>query len=352
MTTENEYPPIADVAKELGVPLTQRRMPDLANHVPRRRISIEEARAMGWSMAWPGGGCRYAHDAAVYTSNPFRCSDCDRVKKGKEPIYPKLRTGGHYEEPRRKPNSSASIVIAAPTAPAPLEPDARDKKFLEAYAEHRSIERAATAVGTTPAYIESRRACNQTFATAITALEERLLIPRAVLPPPTEFEWTPEVQRHLIRLWIDTGELATARDSCGITPSQHFEHLEKSAEFAAAIEAAKPLAAAALEDRATQLALAGNDRLLQKLLEAKKPDEFGNKVRVDLYSDVSKLTDAQINQRLVSAINSILKTSGHRKIGDVLDAEIVEPAKLAAPAETAEVTVEETAPDSENEDLL
>jgi hypothetical protein len=50
--TDNEYPPIADVSQELGVPLTQRKMPDLANHVPSRRISLEEAKARGWSLFW------------------------------------------------------------------------------------------------------------------------------------------------------------------------------------------------------------------------------------------------------------------------------------------------------------
>jgi hypothetical protein len=240
-------------------------------------------------------------------------------------------------------------VIAAPTAPAPLQPDARDTKFLEAYAEHRSITLAAAAVGTTSAFVETRRACNTTFATAITKLEEQLSIPRAVLPLPTEFAWTPEIERHLIRLWVDCGELQTARDCIGVTASQYFEHLEESAAFTEAIQNAAPLAAAALEDKAHQLALKGNDRLLQKLLEAKKPDEYGNRVRVD-FNDTSKMTDAQIDARLVSIFRSLKQMSGQTVDMEVVVLEPTQPAQLSAPESTADETEEETAI-SDNEDL-
>ena len=73
--------PVADlreIARSLGVPCNTRAQPDLYRHVPNRRVSLEEAKALGLAMHWPGGGCRYGHDAAVWTSNPHRCVDCER----------------------------------------------------------------------------------------------------------------------------------------------------------------------------------------------------------------------------------------------------------------------------------
>jgi hypothetical protein len=303
-----QWPP-CDAGVEVA-PLNTRQQPDLLNHRARRIVTREEALARGWSMFWDSQACRAGHQAARWTSNPARCSDCVRVKQN--------------EEPRRKEkDASAPIMIAAPT-PAPLEPDARDRKFLEAYAKCRTVAGAAADTGTTPAYIESRRACSKVFADAMKALEEQLLIPRAVLPVPVDFAWTPEIERHLIRLWVDTGDLTVAQDNVGVTPSQYFERLEASPAFADAVERAKPLAAAALENRAHTLALAGQDRLLQKLLAAKMAEQYGDRVRVDLnVSRTDKLSDAELNARLLANIKTLLIGSRFKVItptGEILDA--------------------------------
>ncbi len=326
--TPTDWPP-CDAGVEIA-PLNQQQLPDLLNHRARRVVTREEALAHGWSMYWESQACRVGHQAARWTSNPNRCSDCVRIQQNKEPIYPTSRAGTFYEKPRGKVKHPAASIVIAP-AVTPLEPDARDKKFLEAYAEHRSVERAAAAVGTTSAYIESRRACNTTFTNAMTALEERLMIPRAVLPPPTDFAWTPEVERHLIRLWIDTGDLQVAQDNVGVTPRQYFEHLEEASEFTEAIERGKPLASACLENRAHTLALAGNDRLLQKLLAAKKPNEYGDRMRIDMnVSRSDKLSDADLNSRLCHVLRTLLQESRYKIITpqgetiNAIDAEFTE----------------------------
>ena len=94
------------VHRELGVYLTQRGQPDLYSDVPIRLVSKEEAQSQGWSWYWNGVRvCRYGHAAARRTSNEMICSDCDRVKAGKEPIYPPPLHGlpsTYYKEPRRK----------------------------------------------------------------------------------------------------------------------------------------------------------------------------------------------------------------------------------------------------------
>lgn len=59
----------------------------------------------------------------------------------------------------------------------------------------------------------------------------------------------------------------------------------------------------ALEDRAYQLALAGNDKLLQKLLSVKKP-EYKENIKVDM-NVVEKLDDRQLNARLLRLLNKL-----------------------------------------------
>src|ERR1700691_3501822 len=77
------------IHEELVVYLTQRDNPDLYSDVPIRFVSKEEAKRRGWSWYWHGiRECRYGHAAARRTSNEQICSDCERVKNGKDPIYP------------------------------------------------------------------------------------------------------------------------------------------------------------------------------------------------------------------------------------------------------------------------
>src|SRR6185437_4243860 len=100
-----------------------------------------------------------------------------------------------------------------------------------------------------------------------------------------------------IEIFVDTGDAATARDSIAVTPSEYFREIERNADFEAAVLAATPLAAKALEEKAIQMALAGNDKLLTKVLSAKMP-EYRDRVNVDM-NVTEKLDDRQLNSRLL-----------------------------------------------------
>jgi hypothetical protein len=58
------------------------------NAVPKRTVSLEEAKSHGWPHFWDGKTeCTQGHIAARYVSNPYRCIECARIADGKLPIY-------------------------------------------------------------------------------------------------------------------------------------------------------------------------------------------------------------------------------------------------------------------------
>lgn len=147
---------------------------------------------------------------------------------------------------------------------------------------------------------------------------------RQLAPVALAFEWTAEKRAQLIEAWINTGDIASARDAIQVTPFEYSQELERNAEFAEDVAKAEPWANQILEERAIQLALAGNDRLLTKVLAAKFPNQYRESIKVDItQTAVSRLTDAEIAAKLAHYMA--------RQNGSAVDAEIVEPAQLPAP---------------------
>ncbi len=326
------YPPLDpnQAALELGVALTQRKHPNLRDQAPKRLVSKAEAEARGWSWYFDGGStCRYGHVAARRTANPNICSDCEKVAAGEEPIYGKSRTQKYYEKPRRPAKDQAApVVIAAPAAPTPVEPSKKEQEFLAALDSVRDFDKAAEQTGFNRGLIEARASSNEVFRKALTDLCERRGIARTRAPDST-FTWTEEVERNLVRRFVDTGLLETARSECGVTASDYFAHLEKSPTFAAAIEAARPKAREVLRDRATQGAERGNVNLL-KLLEEDEP------------TAISSMSTAEINAELhrllaeFEAMGLFPKERRHKVTGQIINLDDLEYVK----------------PDSSNADLV
>jgi hypothetical protein len=69
------------------------------------------------------------------------------------------------------------------------------------------------------------------------------------------------------------------------------------------VKEANPLAHLALEERAMQLALAGNDKLLTKILSVKMP-EYKDNIKVDV-NVTEKLDDRQLNARLSRLLDKL-----------------------------------------------
>lgn len=154
--------------------------------------------------------------------------------------------------------------------------------------------------------------------------KERQVAPELIPPP---YEWTPEKRARLIEMWVDSGDIASARDAVGVTPSEFLRELDRNEDFADAVKTAAPLADRMLEERAYELALKGNDKLLAKILTAKYP-EYRESLKLDLNASTTlKMDDAQLKAYLVRLLNKYQ--------GAILEAEAVEVPKLEAPDDAA-----------------
>jgi hypothetical protein len=151
-------------------------------------------------------------------------------------------------------------------------------------------------------------------------------------------EWTAELRALFIETYVNSGDIAEARDRVGVTPSQLNRELESNADFTAAVAEARPKATAALRERAIQMALAGNDKLLPLVLKAEYP-EFRDNLKIDLKSEATvRLSDEVLAQQIERL---------QRRLGAVVDGEFSEaqgpraalraPARAGTPVEAPEV---------------
>jgi hypothetical protein len=292
----SEFPPIDPLTI---APLTSDGWPDLYNNMPSRFVSRAEAKARGWPTFFDGSACRYGHRAPRYMSNPRLCIGCHRLSKGK-PLIGSTDGGTPEYKPRTyKQRAVPAAAPAAAVAVAPLEPDRLEKRFLEAYASYRDVDLAAKHASMTGAQVEARMSYSAVFKAAVNALEDRLGI-KHTNPAPAVFIWTAELRARFIQVYVDTGDIASARDAIRVTPSECFAEIDRNADFAESIRAAEPLAVQALEEKAVQLALAGNDKLLQKVLSVKKP-EYRDRLNLDV-NTTEKLSDSQLDTRLARLV--------------------------------------------------
>lgn len=280
--------------------------PDLYSHMPSRFVSKEEAVQHRWKFFYQGRTCRNGHQAPVFVCNDRMCVDCHRAKRGKAPIG--LRS------------SAVRVVRTAQNKPANGRAQSaltrNERKFLEVYADTRDMDKAASAVRSTRAKILARASYGEEFAAALKALEARLLTSGGPEPEVPTFAWTPEVRTRLIEKYIDTGDIASAREAASVSPSEFFRELERNAEFAAQLKAAEPLASKALEEKAVQLALRGNDKLLTKILAAKMPEQYRESLKLDVtQTGVMRLDDEQVNARIARLLRRFPVTIEHDASG-------------------------------------
>lgn len=288
------YPDLSlDDVKAIA-PINRNGGPDLYNHMPTRMVPVEEAKSRGWGYCFAAAPCRYGHVAPRYTSNPRKCVDCTRLKVGKGTIGERTGLDNH----NFKNTNKRSVIVRVEK---PEEVDAWERRFLEAYAYHKEFKAACEAGKVTESQIESRLAYSAPFKKAYMALEERLGIKK--VNSSEGFIWTKEKHDKIIEVYINTGDLATARDSIGVTPFEYFQEVARNPVFGERLKEADPLAHLALEERAIQLALAGNDKLLTKVLSVKKP-EYRENIKVDM-NVTEKLDERQLNARLFRLLNKL-----------------------------------------------
>jgi hypothetical protein len=136
--------------------------------------------------------------------------------------------------------------------------------------------------------------------------------------------WTAENRVKLIDAYVDTGDIASARDAIGVSPSVYQRELEQNEAFAQLVKEADPKAQKHLEERAIQLALRGNDKLLIAVLKARLP-EYRDSLKLET-THVVKLSDEELDRR-------IRRFAG----GAIIDARFteVEPQRQIGTVETA-----------------
>jgi hypothetical protein len=296
-------------------PLTKDGMPDCYNYMPTRLIPLDEAQQRGWSLFYDGRACRFGHQAPRYVSNVNQCVDCHRISRGKQPIAGRA-SGLAVERPQKYEKSPEKFPDQQQQRP--LEPDRFEKNFLIEYAAVKDLERAAKLVGSTAAQIHMRLSTSAVFRAATNDLETRLNI-RPTVPDTGPFLWDEDKRTRYITIWVNSGDKATARDAIRATMMDMQMEFRNNPDFLARCDEAAPLANLAFEERAQQLALAGNDKLLPLILKAERPDKYSERVNVNM-NVVEKMTDDQLDNRL----RYLLRIAGKR--GPVIDAEFTDAA--------------------------
>jgi hypothetical protein len=123
------------------------------------------------------------------------------------------------------------------------------------------------------------------------------------VPFTPNFHWNEQLMQQLVERYIDTGDIGEARMHIGVSPSAFHAKVEASKKFREMLEEARPLAEQHLEERAIQLALKGNDKLLQTVLKAKNP-AYRDNIKIDLNAKVSNISDDELDRRLKLALDS------------------------------------------------
>lgn len=290
------YPELTLDDVKLIAPINRAGGPDLYNHMPTRMVPVEEAKSRGWGYCFSATPCRYGHVAPRYTSNPRKCVDCTRLKAGKGTIGE--RTGIDNKNFKKGTGGASGVIV---NVTRPVQIDAWERRFLESYAYHKDFKAACEAIGIEESKIIARLSFSVSFKTSFDTLEDQIGIKR--VNSSEGFIWTKEKHDKIIEVYINTGDLATARDSIGVTPFEYFQEIARNPVFAERLKEADPLAHLALEERAIQLALAGNDKLLTKVLSVKKP-EYRENIKVDM-NVTEKLDDRQLNARLFRLLNKL-----------------------------------------------
>ncbi len=261
IVTESEWP---EIDPSTVCPLKDGR-PNMYAHMPTRFVSLAEAKARGWKYFYIGDVCLHGHKAPRFVSNVRMCVDCDRVRGkmntigGKGAVEARTNVG----DGRGKGRGEAS-------KDRPNEPSKLEKDFLAAYAEVKDFDAAAKKIGQSPPVIEARLAWSATFRAAYDELEDRIGV-HHVVAYDLDYEWDEDKYSMLIRVWIDTGDLATAREAIRVSPSEFHAERARNAEFAARLAEAKPLADQIVIERAMQDGIKGNSTILTKLYNELKP---------------------------------------------------------------------------------
>lgn len=326
MTADGAWPKLT-MAQIAGVAPLRDGRPDMYNHLPTRFVTQDEATSREWKYFYIGDACRYGHKAPRFVSNPRMCVDCHRTREGRVAIGGKAEA--EYDKKALKPHSQPVTKTSSAKPIAPLEPDTLEKQFLVKYAELRDFAHAAQAIGRVEGDFRARLSYSAVFRDAVHLLEADCGLQRTPTLLDT-FEWTDDKRATLLRLYVDTGDIALARAAVQVSNYHFLKEMDSNTQFAADYVEAEKLAERFVGELGVSQAIKGDTRLLQRYLSNVRPEQFGetSKMRVDL-NVTEKLTDDQLNARFAQAFRQL---GGSAR--QIVDAEFYE---LEPPAEAEDL---------------
>lgn len=253
-------------------------------------ISKKEATEKGLPFYWNGNPCPKGHYAKRRTKGGG-CSACLYLANLLNNKLANARRATVRKQLREEKIQELEIKKLSPQERTVV---------LERYAETGDLEEGAAAINLTMPELNVQISRSASFATEVFALEKRLKAAGVkVKYVVQDIEWTPQMKHTLVRAYIDTGDIAAARDAVGASPTNLIDELEQDPEFAKKLKEAKPKAMAVLKEIAIQKAIKGDEKLITLLLKAEYPETFdrAQKIQVDQNTTI-KLSDQQLNERI------------------------------------------------------
>ena len=251
-------------------------IPDFYHYQPTRFVSREEATARGWKHFWTGELCVTGHRAARYVCNTSQCSDCERVKKGKVPVYGKGVPELEAARRRNYTQKKTQHLTAGPPVP-----NAAERNFLAKYAEHKDFAAAAEACGRDESEFLAILSWNTTFRDAVNRLEESLGVGRT--QKVTEaFEWDDDKRQAFLITYANTADMKQALRAVRATNVQFHKELTENSEFQRAFDDANQTARSVFDHAASANAIKGDARMLGRIAANMFPEKFGENLKMDL----------------------------------------------------------------------
>jgi hypothetical protein len=250
--------------------------PDLYSYRPTRFVSLAEAKARGWKLFWSGDPCVTGHRAARYVSNPSICSDCQRIERGKVPVYGQGVPELEAARVARVYTQKNTIKMSGPP-----QPTASEKLFLTKYADLKDFSQAAEACGRNESEFLAILSWNQVFRDAVNNLEESLGIARTQQVT-DEFDWTDDKRRSFLITYANTADMKQSLRSVGATNVQFHRELTENGEFQRGFDDAAHIARSVFDHAASAAATKGDARMLGRIAANFFPEKFGENLKVDL----------------------------------------------------------------------
>lgn len=258
----------------------------------------EEAASQGFTFYWTGKPCMKGH-RSKRTVCDAKCVACNYLSVG--------------HDARQRAVSESRTTAAEMTIGV-----RKQQVVLEAYAKSSSIEDAAKSIGMTVPQLNVQMARNLAFSAKMGALEKRLRVSKQnqeQVYSHKDVEWTDEMRATFIRAYIDTGDMSSARDAIGVSPSNYFDEIERNPDFSDQVKAAGPKAMQALEEKAIQLARNGNDKLITLVLKA-RIKEYGDKITIDQNTNtLVRISDDRLNGRITELLGKYRVIDGSNEHG-------------------------------------